>query len=217
MIRRRHRSSQPPAASWLVRYRFESAQSLVKHLSLMQGFFVPRRPEPGDEGARVMVEIELPGGVHRFLHGRVGESFGDGVWVEAPSAQELARRALEMPARLHRRFACDLFVETGQLGAEPWIFRTFDLSATGLRVAAGTLEMGMPGDVVEATLLSREAIATVRAKVAWSATRSTGLHLLDADASFGNALLAVEARWHDVQEITHDDSCICADPLRRAG
>jgi hypothetical protein len=217
VLRRRHRSSPQPAAGWLVRYRFESAQSLVKHLSLMEGFFVPRRPQPGDEGARVMVEIELPDGVHRFLHGRVGKSFGDGVWVEAPSGRELARRALEMPTRLYRRFACDLFVEAGQQGAEPWMFRMLDLSAAGLRVAAGTLELGLPGDVVEATLLSKEAIATVRARVAWSATRSTGLQLLDADAAFGNVLLAVEARWHAVQEITHDDGCICADPLRRAG
>jgi hypothetical protein len=75
----------------------------------------------------------------------------------------------------------------------------------------------MPGDEVKATLLAREAIATVRAKIVWSGTRSSGLQLLDADASFGNVLLAVEDRWRTAQEITHDDACICADPLRRAG
>lgn len=217
MFRRPHHFHPEPAASWLVRYRFESAQSLVKHLSMMEGFFVPRRPLPGDENARVLVEIELPDGVHRFLHGRVGKSFGDGVWVEAPSARSLARRVMETPTRLYRRFACDLFIEAGRPGDDPWMFRTLDLSAGGLRVAAGTLELGMPGDEVEATLLSREAIATVRAKIAWSGTRSAGLQLIDADAAFGNVLLAVEARWHAVQEIAHDDSCICADPLRRAG
>jgi hypothetical protein len=214
---RRYRAPPPPAASWLVRYRFESAQSLVKHLSLTEGFFVPRRPLPGDEGARVIVEIELPVSVHRFLHGRVGKSFADGVWVEAPSARSLTRRALEGLTRLHRRFACDLFVEAGQAGAEPWMYRTLDLSAGGLQVSAGTLELGLPGDEVKATLLAREAIVTVRAKIAWSGTRSSGLQLLDADASFGNLLLAVEDGWRAAQEITHDDACICADPLRRAG
>jgi hypothetical protein len=214
---RRYHAPTPPAASWLVRYQFESAQSLVKHLSLAEGFFVPRRPLPGNEGARVIVEIGLPDSVHRCLHGRLGKSFADGVWVEAPSARSLARRALERPTRLHRRLACDLVVEAGHAGAEPWMYRALDLSAGGLEVSAGTLELGMPGDEVKATLLAREAIATVRAKIVWSGTRSSGLQLLDADASFGNVLLAVEDRWRAAQEITHDDACICADPLRRAG
>jgi hypothetical protein len=204
-------------ASWLVRYRFDSAQSLVQHLNLAEGFFVPARPAPASEGEPVIVEIDLPEGTPRFLHGRVGKRFRGGVWLDMPAARSMARRALAMPTRLHRRFACDLFVEVAQRGADPWMLRVVDLSAGGLRVAAGGMDFGVTGDEVEATLLAPEVIAAVRSRIAWAGNRSAGLEIIDADHAFADLLFAVEASWHAADEISHDGSCVCVESVLRAG
>ena len=177
---------------------------------------MPTPPQPGSEGARAIVEIGLPDGVPRFIHGRIARRLREGVWLDTPWSASLAQRMLPAPPRAHRRFGCDLFVEAGRSGAEPWMFRALELSAGGLRLAAGSQELGVPGEELEVAVLAAEALSRLRAKIAWVGNRSAGLQIVDADAGFADVLLAVEARWHEVPEIAHDAGCVCIG-IRQAG
>lgn len=94
------------------------------------------------------------------------------------------------------------------------MFRALELSAGGLRLAAGSQELGIPGEELEVAVLAAEALSRLRAKIAWVGNRSAGLQIVDADAGFADVLLAVEARWHEVPEIAHDAGCVCAESAR---
>lgn len=217
---RRNTTFPAPTASWLVRYRFGSPDDLYRHLRLAEGFFVPAHALPAEVGTRAIVEIGFPGaGDPPLLHGRVRSRSRDGAFLEAPSARSTARwvPGPDAPRRAERRLACDLFVEVGAPGAEPWICRAVDLSARGMRIAAGSAEFGLAGDEVEVTVLSPDPdLAAVKARIAWASGRSAGLELLEGTGALRPLLAAVEARWASVQEIDHDGSCVCAEVQKRA-
>jgi hypothetical protein len=206
-----------PAAGWFVRFRFESLADLLRHVKLADGFFIPSRAVPSEAGGRVIVELALPGVEHpALLHGVVREATSGGLWIEAPWSRASFRWTPEFTRRRNRRFGSDLFVEVGPPGAQPWMARAVDLSARGLRVSARSPDLGVAGDLVDVTLISRDReLASMRARIAWAGGRSAGLELLDEAPALASVLDELETRWAPVEEIVHDADCLCAVPARR--
>jgi hypothetical protein len=200
-----------PAAGWFVRFRFESLADLLRHAKLADGFFIPSRAVPPEAGGRVIVELALPGVEHpALLHGVVREATSGGLWIEAPWSRASFRWTPEFTRRRNRRFGSDLFVEVGPPGAQPWMARAVDLSARGLRISARSPDLGVAGDLVDVTLISRDReLASMRARIAWAGGRSAGLELLDEAPALASVLDDLETRWAPVQEIVHDADCLC--------
>lgn len=222
-MQRRRRFCPESDTGWLVRYRFASVVDLYRHLRLGQGFFVPP-PMPGGPISRAIVEITFPdGGDKLLLHGNVRSRAPEGTWLDVPSARTTARwmAGPAGPRRAQVRMACDLFVEVRPRGAEPWLCRGLDVSAGGLRLAAGSMELGVTGDELDLTLLSPDAdVAPVRAsaRLAWAGVREAGLEVLGAAPDLTALLRTVEERWAAVPEIDHDVACPCSrPPMQRAG
>ena len=213
---------QPGFSSWLVRYRFGSVDDLFRHLRVADGFFVPRTAPP-EPSTRAIVEVSFPdGGDRLLLHGSIRVISAYGAWLDVPTARTTARwmAGPEGPRREHRRMACDLLVEVHPRGASPWLCRALDVSEGGLRLAAGSMELGVMHDEVAMTLLSPDGSAgpvDACGRLAWAGVREAGMQLLGRGSGFAELLGNVERRWAAALEIDHDTACSCAGPVRRAG
>ena len=209
-----------PDAGWLVRYRFRTPADLYRHLSAGQGFAVPH-PTPPHRVARAIVEVSFTEGESTLLlHGYVRSRSQTGAVVDVPLARPTVRwmADAEGPRRQERRIACDLFVEVRPRGSEPWLCRALDLSAGGLRLAAGAVELGVAGDEMELTLLSpdgRVSPVAARARLAWAGMREAGLQIVLAP-QMEAMLHAAEARLASVPTIDHDSACACVQNTQRA-
>ena len=204
-----------PDTGWLVRYRFASVVDLYRHLRLGKGFFVPP-PVPGESVSRAIVEITFPdGGDTLLLHGNVRARSSEGAWLDVPSARTTARwmAGPAGPRREQTRMACDLFVEVRPRGTDPWLCRALDVSAGGLRLAAGSMELGVAGDELDLTMLSpnpKVGPVRARARLAWAGVREAGLQLVTTRPEMSALLQLVENRWSAVPESDHDGACPCS-------
>ncbi|MCA1828293.1 MAG: PilZ domain-containing protein [Myxococcales bacterium] len=223
LVHRRNSYRPVQDTGWLVRYRFASVVDLYRHLRLGQGFFVPQ-PIPGEPISRAIVEITFPeGGDKLLLHGNVRVRSPEGAWLDVPSARTTARwmAGPAGPRREQVRMACDLFVEVRPRGTEPWLCRGLDVGAGGLRLAAGSMELGVAGDEIDLTMLSPDPqVAPVRAtaRLAWAGVREAGLQIVSTTPEMRDLLRAVEERWAAVREIDHDAACPCSrPPMQQAG
>jgi len=209
-----------PDTGWLVRYRFASVIDLYRHLRLGKGFFVPP-PVPGEPVSRAIVEITFPdGGDTLLLHGNVRARSSEGAWLDVPSARTTARwmAGPAGPRREQTRMACDLFVEVRPRGTDPWLCRALDVSAGGLRLAAGSMELGVAGDELDLTMLSpnpKLGPVRARARLAWAGVREAGLQLVTTRPEMSALLQLVENRWSAVPESDHDGACPCSQQPRQ--
>ena len=209
-----------PDTGWLVRYRFASVIDLYRHLRLGKGFFVPP-PVPGEPVSRAIVEITFPdGGDTLLLHGNVRARSSEGAWLDVPSARTTARwmAGPAGPRREQTRMACDLFVEVRPRGTDPWLCRALDVSAGGLRLAAGSMELGVAGDELDLTMLSpnpRVGPVRARARLAWAGVREAGLQLVTTRPEMSALLQLVENRWSAVPESDHDGACPCSQTVQQ--
>ena len=198
----------------VIRYRFQSAAEFERHLRLGDGvFFVPGVDIAGMQGERVVVEIVFP---HTddspMLHGRLLSRPGDGVWLEAPSARAAARWApgADSPRRRQRRIPCDLFVEIRTPEMNPWLCRALDLSESGIRLATGSFETGVAGDVVTLTLLPDEASPVEsRARLGWAGAREAGFALIQRPRALKALLRVLSMSERNVYDLAHSDECPC--------
>lgn len=215
-----------PAAdtSWMIRYRFESAAALDRHLRFGEGgFFVPAPGLPGPFGSRVVVELSFPDtGDPALLHGFLGRRSLDGIRLTMPTVRAAARwtPGPDSPRRRHRRLACDFFVEVKPPHASPWLCRALDLSEGGIRLATGSFETGVAGDEVALTLLPSDldvAPIDLRTRLCWAGTREAGFGLLASPPELTSLLHGLESRWVSVHELSHTPECPCTAAAVRAG
>ena len=209
--------------SWIVRYRFDGRGALERHLRFGGGFFfVPGPTLPGGPGARVAVELQfLDSDEAPLVHGRIVSRLRDGVWLDAPLARAASRWAPgpDSPRRVHRRLACDLFVEVKPRDAAPWLCRALDVSEAGLRLGTGSFETGVAGDDVEMTVLSPDGDLPpidVRGRLCWSGAREAGLTLLSPPSGMADLMAVVESRWVALHEVEHASDCRCSSPIARS-
>jgi hypothetical protein len=203
----------------LVRYRFDSAADLERHLRLAAAFFLPWSA-PVAPGDRVAVELVLPEGDAPLVHGTVISRSRSGVYLQAPSARAAARWQPDVsaPRRRHRRFACGMFVEVQPPGAQPWLCRAIDLSEGGVRLATGSFEAGIAGDEVKLTLLSPGLdmpSVELPARLSWAGSREAGLSLSPSE-SVAALAHALEAGERESIELVHSEGCACVG-ARAAG
>ena len=208
------------SGSRLIRYAFDSAEELSRHLRFGPGLFLPDPAIKDRAGTRVIVEAVLGEDRDRpLLHGRLSGRDEGGVYVDVPSALAIARWTPDpaRPRRRYRRIACDLLAEVRPQNGDGWLCRALDLCESGLRLATGSFETGVVGDEVRITLLAHDATLDLPARVAWAGVREAGVELLEAPQAFKDLLESVRSRWSDVRELRHAQSCPCSAPATRAG
>jgi hypothetical protein len=206
--------------SWPVRYRFESANALHRHLAA-RPFFIPDPDVPGEAGARVIVEIDFAGAAEQsIVRGRLANRQQDGVWLDLayahPTAWWDARPGL--PRRVQRRLGCDLFAEVQPRTAAPWFCRAVDISEGGLRLATGPFQSLLPRDQVAVTLSSADpGLSPVRleGRVAWAWGREVGVALEQATPELRTLIDALASRWSEVGQVEHQKGCHCATGQRQ--
>jgi len=212
--------------SRFVKCRFESPVDLRRHLRIKEGFFLPGLAMAGEPGDRVIVEIAFPGeGDPPLLRGNIRSHQFGGTWLDLPYARVTSRwmAGPDFPRRRDRRVACDLFVEVESGGGSPWICRVIDVSRHGLRIAAAAMEVGVPGDFIDVTLVSPGndfSSTPLTARVAWVGGHDAGLELHDNGGALLPILAAAEMRWRSAPEVVHKEAaegCVCDAPLRITG
>jgi hypothetical protein len=196
-----------------VRYRFESAQALHRHLA-GDGFFVADPSLPGAPGSRVIVELDFDGAARSLIRGRLCSRERDGVWLDLATSHTTAW--WDANAALHRRklrrLGCDLFAEVQPSRGAPWFCRAVDLSEGGARIDTGPFQSLLPGDRVALTLISPDPMlrpAELPAKVAWAWGREAGLTVEEVTVELSGLVAGLKWRWDEVREIVHDDGCHC--------
>jgi PilZ domain len=200
--------------SWPVRYRFESASALHRHLAAGP-FFIPDPLLPGEPGSRVIVEIGFAGGVEQSLvRGRLAARERDGVWLHLAFAHPTAwwDHAAGLPRRAQRRLGCDLFAEVKPQTGAPWFCRAVDLSDGGLRLATGPFQSLLPGDRANVTLMSGDPVlqpAQLEGRVTWAWGREAGLAVDELTVGLRALVAAVQWRWDEAREIQHGPGCHC--------
>lgn len=209
--------------SKLVKCRFDSPAELRRHLGMKQGFYLPGLALPGEPGDRVLVEISFPGEPDPpLLHGWIQGHEAGGTWLDLPHARVTSRWMAGPDARRRkdRRIACDLFVEIQPPGMPPWMCRVLDVSSHGLRIAAASLEVGVAGDYLDATVVvpgQTQQIDKLPARIAWAGGHDAGLELVGCEQALWPLVAAAEARWTATPEVIHTQSCLCSAPALRAG
>jgi hypothetical protein len=200
--------------SWPVRYRFESASALHRHLAA-GSFFIPDPLLPGEPGSRVIVEIGFKGGPEQSLvRGRLATRGRDGVWLDLAFAHPTAWWDADagLPRRTHRRLGCDLFAEVQPAVGFPWFCRALDISQGGMRLATGPFQSLLPGDRANVTLISVDSAiqpARLEARVAWAWGREAGLAIGEPTVGLRAFIAAIEWRWHEARQIEHRSGCYC--------
>jgi hypothetical protein len=200
--------------SWPVRYRFESASALHRHLAAGP-FFIPDPTMPGEPGSRVIVEIGVKGGnEHSVVRGRLSARARDGVWLDLAFAHPTAwwNATAGLPRRARRRLGCDLFAEVRPQSGAPWFCRAVDLSEGGVRLATGPFQSLLPGDRAEVSLISSDSAlqpALVNARVAWAWGREAGLSIAESSLGLRALIAAIQWRWDGAREIEHRPGCHC--------
>jgi hypothetical protein len=206
--------------SWPVRYRFESANALHRHLAA-RPFFIPDPGVPGEAGARVIVEIDFAGAVEQsIVRGRLATRQQDGVWLDLafahPTAWWDARSGL--PRRAQRRLGCDLFAEVQPRTAAPWFCRAVDISEGGLRLATGPFQSLLPRDEVVVTLSSADpGLVPVRldGRVVWAWGREAGLAIERPTPELRTLIDALASRWSEAGQVEHQKGCHCETGQRQ--
>jgi hypothetical protein len=200
--------------SWPVRYRFESASALHRHLAAGP-FFIPDPTMPGEPGSRVIVEIGFAGGHEQSLvRGRLATRELDGVWLELAFAHPTAwwDAYAGHPRRAHRRLGCDLFAEVQPRLGAPWFCRAVDISEGGVRLATGPFQSLLPGDRADVTLISADPAlqpASLKARVAWAWGREAGLAVDELTPGLRAFIDAIRWSWDGAREIEHRPGCHC--------
>jgi hypothetical protein len=95
-----------------------------------------------------------------------------------------------------------------------------DVSRHGLRIATAAMEVGVPGDCLEATLVSpgNDLSSTpLTARVAWAGGHDAGLEIHDIGGALLPILAAAEMRWRSAPEVEHKAGCVCDASLRITG
>ena len=200
--------------SWPVRYHFENAVALHRHLA-KGPFFIPDPELPGEPGSRVIVEIDFAGALEQALvRGRLSSRENDGVWLELAPSHPTAWWASTagLPRRAWRRLGCDLFAEVQPASGLPWFCRAVDVSEGGVRLATGPFQSLLPGDRVSMTLSSADArLEPVRlgARVIWAWGREAGLAVDELTVGLKALIAAVEWRWDAARKVEHRKGCHC--------
>jgi hypothetical protein len=154
------------------------------------------------------------------VYGRLRAIARDGMWLEAPSVRAAAHftPGPEALRRRGRRLPCDMLVEVRASGAHGWLCRALDLSASGLRLATGTFEAGVAGDVFDLTLFPQDAKQLhLRARLCWARTRAAGFELLSPPPLLRPVLRAITASHRDVREVAHSGACPCLSAPEATG
>jgi hypothetical protein len=198
----------------VIRFCFESGDEFQRHLRLGDGvLFVPGCQGSDKVGERVVVEIVFPHSDDALVvYGRLRSVARDGIWLEAPSVRAAAlwTPGPEALRRRARRLPCDMLVEVRASGTHGWLCRALDLSASGLRLATGTFETGVEGDVFDLTLFPQDAKQlNLRARLCWVRGRGAGFELLSPPPLLRPVLRAVAKSHLDVLEVVHSGACTC--------
>jgi hypothetical protein len=205
----------------VLRYAFENAEQMRRHLHVVDGQTLLFFPDDGVKllgGDRTLVEIAIPQrsiatALRGILHSRAEAPYS-GVWLQFPEARlaQLLERGDTFPDRKHQRVPVDWLAELRPLsGAQGLVGRMLDLAAGGARLSG--CEGLRAGVDVRVRVLGavREALEIGTARVLRNTSGEAALRFARSDAAARGAITRLfdvaRAGWEKARQVRHPPNC----------